>query len=361
MRRAYTSVAIALAACASFTVPVDSARGASRPLTPPTIAAVKAPRPLTATKTVALDSLVKLDDAWRTIDNAKAAPEWVNQKPPRFTQTEKSVRARGINPCLTPDPGFGPYTKWDRSTIVGQMIIPKDGIAESGDFDVMIHFHGHEAARKEWVQAIKGPVLVGIDLGNGSGAYEDHFTSARAFGDLLESIEKGVAKRTGNGSAHIRRIGLSAWSAGYGAIQEILRFREQRDSIDSVILLDGLHSGFNEQLRSAQLAPFVQFAREAVRRHKLMFVSHSSIIPPTYASTTETSNYLVWKVGGEPTPSRPRPGDPMGLELISRFSQGNFFVRGYAGNAALDHCAQVGLYRDVLKTHVGPRWHATSL
>src|SRR3972149_3816985 len=38
----------------------------------------------------------------------------------------------------------------------------------------------------------------------------------------------------------------------------------------------------------AQRAPFVQFAREARAGRKLMFVSHSSIIPPGYASTTET-------------------------------------------------------------------------
>ena len=31
-----------------------------------------------------------------------------------------------------------------------------------------------------------------------------------------------------------------------------------------------------------------------------MFVSHSSIIPPGYASTTETANFLIEKVGGKP-------------------------------------------------------------
>jgi hypothetical protein len=128
-----------------------------------------------------------------------------------------------------------------------------------------------------------------------------------------------------------------------------------------VVLLDGLHTGYSHETLSAPtLAPFVEFAREASESRKLMFVSHSSIIPPTYASTTETANYLIWKVGGRPEPASPRAADPMGLELIARFSQGDFHVRGYSGNAALDHCAHLGLYRDVLKVHVAQRWHGAS-
>src|SRR5262249_41683690 len=58
----------------------------------------------------------------------------------------------------------------------------------------------------------------------------------------------------------------------------------------------------------------------------------------------------------KPTRTKPRGHDPMGLDLISRFSKGKFHVRGYAGNDKMDHCAHIGLYRDVLKVHVIPRW-----
>ena len=89
-----------------------------------------------------------------------------------------------------------------------------------------------------------------------------------------------------------------------------------------------------------------------------MFVSHSSIIPPGYASTTETANYLISKLGGRPRKALPRRSDPMGLELISRYSRGNFHVCGYRGNDKMDHCAHIGLYRDVLKVHVSRRWNS---
>ena len=223
----------------------------------------------------------------------------------------------------------------------------------------MFHFHGHEAARKEWVQVMHGAVLVGIDLGIGSGPYAAAFRSPDAFKRLVESVEVAMAKKHGRKSAHARKIGLSSWSAGYGAVGEIINQSYGRRVVDVVILLDGLHSGYGPiTLDEQQLAPFVRFAQQAKARRKLMFVSHSSIIPPGYASTTETANYLISKLGGRPRKARPRGGDPMGLELISRYSSGNFHVRGYRGNDKMDHCAQLGLYGDVLKVHVRRRWNS---
>lgn len=283
---------------------------------------------------------------------------WVVQKPGAETQTQKSAEERGINPCNTPDKGWGVYDKWSRAPSMGQMISAgKGGIASNGAFDVMFHFHGHEPVRKEWTQVMDGAVLVGIDLGIGSGPYASAFSSPDSFKKLVESVEKAVAEKTGKKNAHVRHVGLSAWSAGYGAVGEILEQAYGKKVVDTVILLDGLHSGYaGDSLNEAQLQPFVEFAKQASARNKLMFVSHSSIIPPGYASTTETAKFLVEKVGGKPKKTKPRGADPMGLDLNARFSKGSFHVRGYNGNDKMDHCAHIGLLRDVLKVHVKPRW-----
>lgn len=281
------------------------------------------------------------------------------------TQTQKSAAQRGVNPCNTPDPGFGTFAPWDRSSGIGQMIIPQaGGLTKSGQFDVVFHFHGHEAARKEWVQAINGIVLVGIDLGNGSGAYSAAFNSPAVFERLVASVEQGVAKHFKRSKATARYIGLSAWSAGYGAVQEILNSPVGKRRVDAVILLDGLHTGYLPSnpgvkvLNHQQIQSFIDFAKLAVKKQRLMFVSHSSIIPPGYASTTETANLLVRAIGGRPTRSKPRRGDPMGLELVQRFSHGNFHVRGFAGNDKMDHCAHFGLLQDVARVHLAPRWNS---
>jgi hypothetical protein len=286
------------------------------------------------------------------------ARAFIAPKPPAWTQVQKTAKERGVNPCNTKDPGFAVYDGWTRGITVGQAILPqRGGVTPSGKFDVMIHFHGHEAVRKEWVQVMDGAVLVGITLGIGSGPYSSSFNSPDAFKRLLQSVEQAVAKKTGKSGAAARHVGLSAWSAGYGAVQEILNQPANRRRIDSVVLLDGLHCGYNGRaLNTVQVRPFLEFAREAAAGDRFMFVSHSSIIPPGYASTTETANLLIHEVGGRPHRSRQRPGDPMGLSLISRYSRGNFHVRGYSGNDKMDHCAHIGLLRDVLKVHIKPRW-----
>lgn len=289
---------------------------------------------------------------------APAAARFVAMKPPPSTQTQKSSKERGINPCNTPDPGFGVYDRWSRAPSMGQMIMPqRGGVLSSGRFDVMFHFHGHEPVRKEWVQVMDGAVLVGIDLGLGSGPYASAFQSPDAFKRLVSSVEKAVAERSGKKQARVRKVGLSAWSAGYGAVQEIISQPYGKGLVDTVVLLDGLHSGYTGQsLNELQLRAFVDWAQLAARGQKYLFVSHSSIIPPGYASTTETANFLISKVGGKPRATKPRAADPMGLDLISRYSRGNFHVRGYSGNDKMDHCAHIGLYRDVLKVHVKRRW-----
>lgn len=284
-------------------------------------------------------------------------PDWVTVKPASSTQVQKDAQERGVNPCMTPDPGFGIYGAWRRDVSMGQYLQPaRGGIRKDGSFDVMFHFHGHEAIRKEWVEVMDGAVLASVDLGIGSGSYETTFALPTVFEQYLRSVEEAVARRTGIGRAHARHIGLSAWSAGYGAVQQILR-QPLGKRIDAVVLLDGLHAGYFEgHFDGRQVAAVIDFAKRSAAGQGLFFFSHSSIIPPGYASTTEAANWLIWEVGGRPTSARRRPSETMGLELISRFDREGFHVRGYTGNDKMDHCAHIGLFRDVLKVHVAPRW-----
>jgi hypothetical protein len=295
------------------------------------------------------------DDATLPVAAVGTPAAWVFKKPGRETQNSKSVAERGgENPCSTPDPGFGAYTPSSRDITMGQLIVPKRVELLRDYFDVVFHFHGHEAARKEWVRVMDRVVLVGIDLGNGSGPYAEAFAAPETFEQLVASVQRVVARRSGNPATKPRFIGLSGWSAGYGAVGAILAQSYGKRVVDSVILLDGLHSGYVHA--ALQLGPFTDFARQAASGQRFMFVSHSSIIPPGYASTTETANFLIWQLGGRPKPSRPRASDPAGLDLVSWYARRGFHVRGYAGNDKLDHCAQIGLLRDVLKHHVSRRW-----
>ncbi len=279
-------------------------------------------------------------------------------KPADKPAPPKKKRRGGINPCMTPDPGFGIYDGWGGGLTVGHILLPhKGGITKAGSFDVIIHFHGHEPIRKEFVKTAKGIALVGIDLGIGSGAYSSHFSSPHVFVDLLASIEAAVAKHAGIPRAKIRKIALSSWSAGYGATEQILR-QPAGKKVDAVLLFDSLHAGYTDEsthaIKTEQLTPFVDFARRAAKGQGVMFLSHSSIIPPGYASTTEVAQYIVGKLGGKSKKASRK--DVLGLDLIDRFDRGNFHERGYTGDDKPDHCAHIGLMPAVLKNYLEPRW-----
>jgi hypothetical protein len=258
---------------------------------------------------------------------------------------------------MTPDPGFGVYGQWHRDVRYGQYLRPlHGGLRRDGSFDVMFHFHGHEPVRKEWVKAMDGAVFASVDLGIGSGAYETTFQDPSAFAEYLRSVESAMAKATGNPKAHARHIGLSAWSAGYGAVLRILEQPLGR-RVDTVILLDGLHAGYVDgHVNGQQIQSVVDFAQAAAHGKGFFFFSHSSIIPPGYASTTEVANYLVWSVNGKPKAFHPKRRRVLGLELISLYDRENMHTRGYRGNDKMDHCAHIGLYTEVLNLQVKPRW-----
>ncbi len=286
-------------------------------------------------------------------DKTRVPPPWVMSPP---TSVPSADHSTAENPCMTPDPGFGTYGQWDSSITEGQMLCPTSPAGSTdGSIRVMFHFHGHEAIRKEWVQVTEDVVLVAVDQGNNSTAYTEEFANPSRFAALLQSTERGLQARLGR-PAPLAKFGLSAWSAGYAAVREILN-SEYRSRVDAVILLDGLHASTLETAAGrSELAPFVEFAQRAARDETLMFVSHSSIIPPNYTSTTQATSYLIWSLQGSPTETTDSDGLPIGLELYRRFDQEGFHALGLLGATKADHCAQVALYRYALRSYLLPRW-----
>ena len=279
--------------------------------------------------------------------------------PPAVARPAADAPARTVNPCNTPDPGFGLYDKW-QPVSMGQMLPPKHGgVSADGGFDVVMHFHGHEPARKEFVKAARGPVLVGIDLGIGSGPYEQAFAAPDALPRLLASVEDGMKKHSGNAKAHVRKLALMSWSAGYGAISAILR-HPSASKADAIVLLDSLHTGYlpgkAHELDPVRIAPFLARARAAAKGTGLFYLSHSSIVPPGYASTTEVATWLLGQLGSKE--KKARRSDVLGLSLVGRYDRGNLHVRGYEGEDKPDHCAHLGLLADVVRVYLGPRWHS---
>ena len=88
-----------------------------------------------------------------------------------------------------------------------------------------------------------------------------------------------------------------AWSAGYGAVLRILEQPALANKVNAVILLDGIHVGYqpdSNQLLLIRLAPFERFAKRAASGETLFTITHSNIVPMgNYAGTRQTTDALL--------------------------------------------------------------------
>jgi hypothetical protein len=280
--------------------------------------------------------------------------------------------------CHVPDHGFGSYSHWKRLP-AAEMLFPR-GIdrRDDGAYDVVIHFHRREAVRRSFVEAAHGVVLVGIDLGPSAKSYGRAFRRPHAFPDLLANITRALARYSHNPKAHIRHLALSSFSAGYGAVREILAL--YGGAIEAVVLLDSLHSDYvprkllgadatNRQVWGAPIASVIEYARRAARGEVTLFVSHSQVVPPSYASTSEVADYLIDEVGG-PAPNEGIETDAFDMRqsetadhddgVVSAFDRAGMHVRGYVGSDGAAHCAQVRIFAEALRDYLEPSWTASS-
>ena len=199
---------------------------------------------------------------------------------------------------------------------------------------LVVHFHGPDwlanAAAVKWKKRV---CVVTVQIGAGSGVYSRAFADAGRFQELLREAEQVSGLK-------FKPVVISSFSAGYGAVREILKNRDNWKRIDGIILEDSLHTSYISEGRpgpidTATLQPFVDFAREAVAGRKRMLVTNSEVFPGTFASTTETTDALAEALG-----LKRRPvvhWGPGGMQQVSDARQGRFHLMGFAGNSAPDH------------------------
>ena len=277
-------------------------------------------------------------------------------QPPAVQQPSPMVEGTRAHERLSPrtlagrvDSLAGPL---DRQLLVR---IP-DRLASDRAFDLIVHFHGAAwLAQQAMASAAPRAVGVVVNLGAGSALYDRAFADPGTFDSLLATVTRAVAATTGRPAA-IRRVTVVGYSAGHGAIRAILRSPRHVATVDAVLLIDGLHTSYRPEGRVAAdggaldtttLHPIADFARAAMRGEKRMLLTHSEIFPGTFASTTETTDWVLNAVGVARRPVL-RWG-PRGMQQLSEAGAGHFAVRGFAGNAAPDHVDQLHAMPELLR------------
>lgn len=269
------------------------------------------------------------------------------------------LRRKGFAECNPHDPlGLGPYAPYRTLAIMGQILIPqKGGHTDDMGYDVIVHFHGHEPARKMLVQVARGVTFVGIERGILSGPYAEAFKNPGVFPAVRRAIENNLKAYSNDERAHIRHLALAAWSAGYGSVTEILK-RNDSD-IDAVVLLDGLHASWKlghrhddtvDAVDPAFIQPAIDYARRALRGEKIFIFTHSHVDPMLYPSTWQTADLLLAILGLDRKPVEPGD-DPFGM--VGRVDRDGFHLWSYQGNNEAAHCTHLRYIaravRDVLE------------
>ncbi|WP_154852156.1 hypothetical protein [Cyclobacterium xiamenense] len=248
-----------------------------------------------------------------------------------------------------------PHGRVDGSDFEGKKI-PLPGIFDTeplllkrNDFsedsvNLLIHFHGNESVVAHALAENEGWAAVTINLGSGSSAYGVPFTNPDKFDSLLLAAKSQLQQP-------VRKIYLSGFSAGYGAIRAILK-TSNYEIIDGVLLLDGLHASYipaqtplsmGGRIQEQDLAAFEKLAKDALSGKKSFVFTHSSIFPGTFVSTTECADFLLAATG---IPRKPvLKAGPLGMQQVGESAQGKLKILAFAGNTAPDHIDHLhGLY-----------------
>jgi hypothetical protein len=261
----------------------------------------------------------------------------------------------------------------------GVLYTPESFSSSDGSYDLLLHFHGNVKVIVESAVASKLNAAVAVvNLGVGSGPYQDAYATPGTYEELLALIQSAVRRR-GLENARLRRVALSAWSAGYGAISTILQQRHGADPLDAILVLDGIHTGYEDghpgALVERRLASFEEAADAAASGELLFTVTYSEIDPPGYAGTRATAEHLlsVAKLRGEVEDSA--LSVPAYLKLVSMrgavakedvrkldpFSDrrvGSFRIRGYRGNTRGHHMAHLFQMGATVLPELAQRWDA---
>jgi hypothetical protein len=228
----------------------------------------------------------------------------------------------------------------DLKTLKGARLFVSPQVNPNKPVPLLIHFHGAPwLVERHLSLSLPKVALITVQLGAGSSVYRRPFEDKELFQNLLREAADELHLRRGWSS-----ITLSGFSAGYGAVREILRQPENFARVNSVLLLDGMHTSYVPEgkpladggvIDSTGLDSFIAFAKQAVAGEKTFVVTHSEIFPGTYASTTDCADYLLSQLNLKRR-AWLRQG-PVGMQQLSAIDIRGFHLRGYAGNSAPDH------------------------
>ncbi|MBX3190196.1 MAG: hypothetical protein KF819_24425 [Labilithrix sp.] len=244
-----------------------------------------------------------------------------------------------------------------------ELYIPPWFSPSPAGYDVIIHFHGLGKLQEANLERSQiNAAVVSINHGVGTEGYSNHFRDAQSFPKLLEETQAEIDKSGRAPSSKIRRVALSAWSAGFVSVSQILREPANGDKVDAVLLADGFFTSFTDPkkrvINTTSLERFVALVDQASKNDKLFGITHTAIPTQNYPSVEETVAKLL-----EMTSSAKTATNVLGpRKMVETYvvDRGSFHVKGYEGILAGDHIRQIHAMGETLWPYLKTRWDASS-
>ena len=230
---------------------------------------------------------------------------------------------------------------------IGSLFLPAK-LKLKSQTPLLIFFHGGSWLPELAASQVGGTAVLTIQLRAGSGTYAKIFEDVGRFDRLLAEAESKAGVK-------FAPLTLGGWSAGCQTVREFLKTERYYDLTARILLIDGIHTSYiggkpgpqESQIEVDNLQIFVRYAGDAIAGKKQMIVTHSEIFPGTFASTTETADYLVAQLGLKRRATV--AWGPMQTQQLSEIRKGGFVLVGYAGNSAPDHVDQLHSLPDYLR------------
>jgi hypothetical protein len=234
------------------------------------------------------------------------------------------------------------------SSAAWKIFIPSTYQHRIGDAtDLLVHFHGDPQTYWNNVKyANLNAVVLTVNYSGLSSAYSTPFANASLFQTILDEAQTKVRAQADFADNMVwDKIGVSSFSAGYGAVREILKTATYRDAIDALLAADSLYAttaGDGTPLDS-QMANYKTFASLAKNGQKTFLYSHSQVPTYTYETTGECGDELLQSLGVS-APAY-NAGGLGTLNFYRHAKSGNFELWGALGadgDSHLEHLRYAG-------------------
>jgi hypothetical protein len=268
---------------------------------------------------------------------------------------------RVIKPSASPPPGQSLQLTNDAAWAT--LFLPEGWrVPSDGRTTLVVHFHTvpwftiQEHVRRE----SKLPLL-NFALGEGSATYARPFLDPVKFQTWLRIVEAELVSHGGATNTRVTGVDISSFSAGYGAVREILKLETNRSVVRRVVLCDSLYGGLAEtnapypqrKVLAEHVEPWRLFAQAAARGEKTFLLTTSDIETARYASTRECGSAVAAVAGAEFKPvvkDSCVAARETEYPLVRRADLGRFHVWNYAGTNAQAHLTHV--------RHLADLWRA---